>query len=142
VPEDSTTDRTTPSSHPYIAAEQLQVGLHIFVDLPWFGHPFALNSFKISSEAQIRELRALGKARFRFDPDRSDTLSEPPPLAPPAPAATPTPDPAQTQAPDVLRLAQYRQRIEQVDKAFLKAGASCVRSTAICCKTPGKPCWK
>ncbi len=125
MPEDSTTDRTTPS-HPYIAAEQLQVGIHIFVDLPWFGHPFALNSFKISSEAQIRELRALGKARFRFDPDRSDTLSEPPPLAPPAPAATPTPDltpdPAQTQAPDVLRLAQYRQRIEQVDKAFLKAG--------------------
>ena len=118
---------------PYVPADQLRVGLYIFIDLPWFRHPFTLNSFKIGSDAQIRELRALGEPRFRFDPRRSDTLPETAaPAAPSEPAATapadtrapaaPPPPVAGTEAPPhVRRLAEYRQRIEQVDKAFLKA---------------------
>ncbi len=60
----------------YVTAEQLQIGLFVFVDLPWFQHPFTLNSFRISSEDQIRTLRTLGEARFRYDPERSDAVLE------------------------------------------------------------------
>jgi len=114
---------------PYVTADQLRVGLYIFIDLPWFHHPFTLNSFKIGSDAQIRELRALGEPRFRYDPRRSDALPETPPATPPAPAPAQEPAPAPVAAPasktnaspHARRLAEYRQRIEQVDKAFLKA---------------------
>lgn len=114
---------------PYVTADQLRVGLYIFIDLPWFRHPFTLNSFKIGSDAQIRELRALGEPRFRYDPRRSDALPETPPATPPAPAPAQEPAPAPVAAPasktnaspHARRLAEYRQRIEQVDKAFLKA---------------------
>lgn len=115
------------TEYPYVTADQLRIGLYIFIDLPWFRHPFTLNSFKISNAAQIRELRALGEPRFRFDPRRSDALPEAPPIppAPPtpdvdAPQPAAPPDTAKT-PPHARRLAEYRQRIEQVDKAFLKA---------------------
>ena len=55
----------------FVASDELRVGLYIFLDIPWFRHSFTLNSFKISSAEQICELQALGKARFRFDADRS-----------------------------------------------------------------------
>ena len=57
----------------YVTPEQLCVGLYIFIDLPWFSHPFSFNSFKIHSAEQIATLRSLGQKRFRFDPDRSDS---------------------------------------------------------------------
>lgn len=121
---------TTAHNHPYVPADQLRIGLYIFIDLPWFRHPFTLNSFKISSEAQIRELRGLGEPKFRYDPARSDALPEsselpPPPPPPPTPVVAPAAiqDPEATAAadPHIRRLAEYRQRVEQVDKAFTKA---------------------
>ncbi|MBL0124376.1 MAG: DUF3391 domain-containing protein [Betaproteobacteria bacterium] len=67
-------DKTNQSAH-YASPDQLRIGLYVFVDLPWFRHPFTLNSFRISSEEQIRELRALKEDRFRYDPQRSETPS-------------------------------------------------------------------
>ena len=64
-------DRLSNHAH-YVSADRLRIGLYIHVDLPWFRHPFTLNSFRIGSEEQIRELRALGETRFRYDPQRSD----------------------------------------------------------------------
>lgn len=56
----------------YASPEQLRIGLYVYVDLPWFRHPFTLNSFRISSDEQIRNLRALKESRFRYDPARSE----------------------------------------------------------------------
>ena len=65
------TINSNPNTH-YVSVEKLQIGLYIHIDLPWFQHPFTLNSFRISSEDQIRTLKSLGKQRFRYDPERSD----------------------------------------------------------------------
>lgn len=115
----------------YVSSDQLRVGLYVFIDLPWFKHPFTLNSFRIGSEAQIRDLRALGEARFRYDPERSDAgAASPSSAAPPAeplPAASvaappPEDEPVLAAKQERMRkLAEHRRRIEQVDKAFLKS---------------------
>ena len=113
----------------YVSADQLRVGLYVFIDLPWFKHPFTLNSFRIGSEEQLRDVRALGEARFRYDPERSDACPEPlastpPPVEPPAaPEEAPREENPQLAAKHVRMrvLAEHRRRIEQVDKAFLKS---------------------
>lgn len=119
----------------YVPADQLRIGLYVFIDLPWFQHPFTLNSFRIATDEQIRDLRALGEKRFRYDPERSE--GRPPAAVDATPAAAdaaPEKDaveapPAAREAPPVLSakqermrvLAEHRRRIEQVDKAFLKS---------------------
>lgn len=109
----------------YVSADQLRIGLYVFIDLPWFQHPFTLNSFRIGSEEQLRELRALGEARFRYDPERSDAGPEPLASTPPPAAPEEAPreeNPQLTAKQERMRvLAEHRRRIEQVDKAFLKS---------------------
>ena len=46
--------------------------MFIYLDLGWMKHPFALNSFKISSTDQIDTLIKLGVYRIRWSPDKSD----------------------------------------------------------------------
>ncbi|WP_326537154.1 HD-GYP domain-containing protein [Pseudorhodoferax sp.] len=65
-----------PTSH-LIDVAQLRRGLFIQLDLGWMDHPFPRGSFKISSTAQIRTIRALGLTQVRYFPDRSDP-EEPP----------------------------------------------------------------
>lgn len=50
----------------------LRVGMHIELDLSWMQHPFPLNSFRITSEPQLAELRALGLPQIRVLRSRSD----------------------------------------------------------------------
>lgn len=117
----------------FVAADQLRVGLFIFIDLPWFKHPFTLNSFRIKSEDQVRELRTLGVKVFRFDPDRSDpdilpgAAAEPPPevasVVPDQDAAMPDAAAMQEKSGRVQQLAQFHQRVDHVEKAFAKATA-------------------
>jgi putative nucleotidyltransferase with HDIG domain len=71
----------------WIAVDDLRVGMYVHLDMGWISHPFALSSFKITSEAQITTLRALGKPQLRWDPARSD----PPPAMAEGPAAAPAP---------------------------------------------------
>lgn len=123
----------------YVSVEQLRVGLYIYIDLPWFRHPFMLNEFRIRSEEQIRELEALGQTRFRYDPARSDEGDETPPSPvaerpaggqpqsdepPPAAAAVPSTPSTTAAVPDERRarsLADHRRRITQVEKSFVKS---------------------
>ena len=132
-------NKSTSDNRYYVAAEQLRIGLYVFIDLPWFQHPFTLNSFRISSEEQIVTLRTLGVLRFRYDPDRSDAFPEAsniegslPPSIEPSSVETPQGEIAEEQSQEIgpaqvaiekrLRaLRERRQRIEQVDKAFLKS---------------------
>jgi len=114
----------------YVSVDQLRVGLYVFIDLPWFKHPFTLNSFRIASEEQVRDLRALGESRFRYDPERGDAgaeapLSVAPPVEPSVAASeesSPEDNPVLAVKHERMRkLAEHRRRIEQVDKAFLKS---------------------
>lgn len=76
-----------PENH-YISPDQLQIGLHVHIDLKWFEHPFAFSHFKIKSEEQIRIIRSLGLKTVRFSPELSE--GSPPPQV----AAPPTPEPS------------------------------------------------
>lgn len=116
----------------FVSPEQLCVGLYVFVDLPWFSHPFSFNNFKIRSADQITTLRGLGVKRFRYDPDRSDASAFPSTVSTPAaepvnsaPAAEPVADdPALTAKRErVERLKERREKIGNVEKAFVKAAA-------------------
>jgi HD-GYP domain-containing protein (c-di-GMP phosphodiesterase class II) len=68
---------------PFLSPAELRIGIFVIIDLPWFKHPFTLNSFKIKSEDQLRDVRALKLAKYRYDPERSD-----------ADALAPVPEPA------------------------------------------------
>lgn len=115
----------------FITPEQLSIGLFVFIDLPWFSHPFSFNSFKIRDEGQIQTLRGLGVKRFRYDPDRSDAPQFPASPAdtadvqPAAEAAAPAEqDPALAAKRErVERLKQQRERLGNVEKAFVKAAS-------------------
>lgn len=60
----------------FIDIADLRIGMYVYVDLGWIKHPFALNSFKISSQEQIDTLIELGVKRIRWSPEKSDL--EPP----------------------------------------------------------------
>jgi putative nucleotidyltransferase with HDIG domain len=55
-----------------ITIDQLRPGQYVHLDLKWFEHPFAFSHFKIKSEDQIREIRALGLKTLRINPELSD----------------------------------------------------------------------
>jgi putative nucleotidyltransferase with HDIG domain len=92
---------SAPAEH-YTSPEHLHIGLYVHIDLPWFRHPFTLNSFKISSEKQISELRALKKQRFRYDATLSESLSD----------TDSAPDAVQPVAPVVEIIAEHASRVE------------------------------
>jgi putative nucleotidyltransferase with HDIG domain len=130
-------DKSSSHAH-YLSVDQLRIGLYIHLDLPWFKHPFTLNSFRIDSEEQLRELRALGVSRFRYNPQRSDTsdagdvqpdsgMAEAPAIeTSPAPAETPAQEPAEAFSGKQRRihlLKEHRRRYGQVNKAFLESTA-------------------
>jgi putative nucleotidyltransferase with HDIG domain len=121
-------DKNSGRKEHYALSDQLRIGLYIYIDLPWFRHPFTLNSFKIRTAEQLRDLRALKETRFRYDPERSDgPLTAPPapvPETPPVeaePVEAP-PDPVMLEkAARIQQLEEHRQAVEQMEKAFVKA---------------------
>jgi len=116
---------------PRASPDQLRIGLYVYVDLPWFLHPFTLNSFHISSEEQLAELRALNVPQFRYDPERSEGVC--------LQAAATTARPAAREEEDAERgmvhrdpviaeqearkrhLREHRRALAQTEKAFVKA---------------------
>jgi putative nucleotidyltransferase with HDIG domain len=122
-----TPDATAPQN--FVAPDQLRIGLYIFLDIPWFRHSFTLNSFKITSEQQIRELQELGETRFRFDPARSTapactaTVPTPTPIPTANPPATPTPPDAAMveKMARIQRLTAQRKDLAKIEQSFAKA---------------------
>ncbi|OIQ74475.1 cyclic di-GMP phosphodiesterase response regulator RpfG [mine drainage metagenome] len=112
-----------------IPADQLRVGQYVHLDLKWFEHPFAFSHFKISSDEQIRAIRALGLKMVRVNPQRSDEVVVKPATEPvaqqfedavPAESTELSPSPI-VQAKRVM-MAQMRQRREdavRVEAAFV-----------------------
>ena len=122
----------TSSTTTYVTVKQLRVGLYVFIDLPWFRHPFALSCFRISSEEQISTLRSLGKMRFRCDPERSECNSSYPietsediDLAASGCGSDNDINPSELAARHERTrvLNEHRRRIGQVDRAFLKSSS-------------------
>jgi putative nucleotidyltransferase with HDIG domain len=60
-----------------IAVEELRVGMFIHLDLKWWAHPFALSSFRLSSQDQINTIKRLGVTQVRWCPDKSEPVPEP-----------------------------------------------------------------
>ncbi len=113
-----------PANLPYISPEQLCIGLYIQLDLSWWEHSFAFSNFKIKDEGQLKQLRALGLKRLRYDPARSDCdplpLAEAPVEQPAAPPPPPDPQEQARQA-RVKQLSVLRKRLSEVDRAFVQA---------------------
>jgi putative nucleotidyltransferase with HDIG domain len=117
----------------HVSPDQLRIGMYVYIDLPWFLHPFTLNSFRISSEAQVAELRALKLERFRYDPARSDVIPAETAIAasaePVAPVAEIVPqcaaahgEPLATEQEERTRqLREHRLAVTRTEKAFVKA---------------------
>lgn len=113
----------------YLAPDQLKVGVFVMLELPWFKHPFTLSNFKISSESLLQEVRELGLKRYRYDPDRSDSTTAqtaaeaeaPPPVVE---ADATVDDPALAgKRQRMAAMERRRERVGQVEKAFVKATA-------------------
>ena len=127
--------KTGPTDAPepcYLAPDQLQVGVFVMIELPWFKHPFPMSNFKIRNENQLRELRELGLNHYRFDPARSDVqIDHESASGPGAPAAVePQPPAVEPDNPETLAkrerrqaIALHREHVAQVEKAFVKATA-------------------
>jgi putative nucleotidyltransferase with HDIG domain len=120
----------------FLRPEDLRLGIFVIIDLPWFKHPFTLNSFKIKTDEQLREVRALNLARYHYDPERSDFPADG------GVAAADTATPAVSNAPDAepplerahdaamaikhsrIRLLEARrENVANVERAFGKATA-------------------
>ena len=56
----------------FIDVNDLRVGMYVYLDLGWMQHPFALNSFKITTHDQIDTILKLGINRIRWSSAKSD----------------------------------------------------------------------
>ena len=121
----------------YTSPDQLRIGLHVFVDLPWFLHPFTLNSFKIASDEQIAELRALKLSRFRYDPERSEAVpveaafsAKAPPAEENAEVEIAVAGPGLTEEDKrAAHVREHRRAVAQTEKSFIKAAGIMRRVT-------------
>lgn len=65
-----------PMNHPidpdyYLDINQLQIGIHICLDMAWVDHNFRSSNFTIKSEAQLNTLRLMKLGKVRYDPLKS-----------------------------------------------------------------------
>jgi HD-GYP domain-containing protein (c-di-GMP phosphodiesterase class II) len=54
-----------------VIVDDLKPGMYVIVDLAWHKHPFLKNNFLITSEADIKKIKALGLKNCKIDPSRS-----------------------------------------------------------------------
>jgi len=56
----------------HIDVHALRVGMFVHLDIGWTSHPFALSSFRITTQAQLATIRSLGIRTVRWSPQQSD----------------------------------------------------------------------
>lgn len=100
----------------FIDVDELCVGMYIYLDLGWIGHPFALNNFKIVSDSQIETIRGLGLKRLRWSPERSDLAT---PTA--APETATVTEPISPVVDRRQRLLAQRESLERCEREFSDA---------------------
>lgn len=118
---------TEPEESPYLLPQQLRVGIFVHLDLSWMDHPFTFSSFKIKTDKQIAQIRALGLKRIRYAPERSDAEPLPVPAnAETAPAPEPMPeepDPAVLEKrARAAKLREKRAIFSRCEREFMQVG--------------------
>jgi putative nucleotidyltransferase with HDIG domain len=117
-----------------IALDQLKIGMFIKLDLSWFEHSFSMNSFKITNQQQLNELRALKLKHIRYYPSKSD-LNTPASSEKNSSPATPTPE-SQVKIYDSIieakkarfeKLTKQREELARCEEKFVQA-ANVVRN--------------
>lgn len=97
-----------------IAVDDLRVGMFVHLDLGWWAHPFALSSFKITSDDQIATIRGLGLDRVRWSPEKSsfdDDTDAPAATGPAAPADQDPPAEPLAESPEQRRKREQREHL-------------------------------
>ena len=61
---------TNPSK--LIDIAHLRKGMFVQLDMGWMSHPFAADSFKVTTDEQLQTLRSLGLSEVRYVPGKSD----------------------------------------------------------------------
>lgn len=124
----------------YIYPDQLCVGLYIHLDLSWMQHPFALSSFKIKDEGQIKTLQGMGLERIRFDPMRSDAVPLPygKPHQVSGQGTNLSDDKAGDTDPDTEKNRQLNQSIKNCEKKFTRATEAAREMTRILATNPAE----
>lgn len=100
----------------FIDVAALRRGIYVYLDVGWLGHPFALNSFRITSVEQVETIRSLGFERIRYSPEQSiseeefdRSVADAGHQQAPAASAQP-PDPARAAATDTVPVARSKRR--------------------------------
>jgi putative nucleotidyltransferase with HDIG domain len=109
-----------------IDVQDLRLGMFVRLDGGWISHPFARNSFRITSDEQLAVIRTLGPRQVRWIPGLSDM----PAVAPAAagePAAPPPAAPADT--PRASALARQRAALAECERQFNEAAATVRQAT-------------
>ena len=67
----------TPAKQGYtsIAFDSLRLGMQIWIDLPWYKHPFPKNRFKLATQKQLQTIRSLKLGCLFYHPTLSDPES-------------------------------------------------------------------
>ena len=112
------------SDSSYVTIDQLRIGMHVYLDLKWFEHPFAFNNFRIKDDEQISIIRGLGLTRLRYDPARSELkplAEEPKPSAEAGPPAKPFKEHPALAAKRALieKIRQQREAAARIESAFV-----------------------
>lgn len=119
-----------PQPNHVIGMDQLRVGLYIHLDLGWMDHPFTFSNFKIRTEQQLAQVKALKLRTLRYDPLRSDCDPLPqeiPPAVPEEPTMPAEETTAASEAtPELLafqiqRLRQLQEAIRECETKFEQA---------------------
>lgn len=114
---------STPPKEHHLQPEQLCIGLYVHIDLPWTAHPFTFSSFRIKSLEQVAQLQALGLAKIRYSPERSDGAPlDAPALAPLVPVgeAAPADDPLmQAKRERLARMAAQQAKVAACERALM-----------------------
>lgn len=118
------------SENIHISMDQLRVGLYVTLDLKWFEHPFAFNSFKIKNEEQIRTIRRLGLKSVAYDPQRSDMHPLAPAAAKPEADAESSPKTADI-LPSLAAKQALIRRIKEQREAAARIGNAFVNTTVV-----------
>jgi putative nucleotidyltransferase with HDIG domain len=124
------------ASHETIPVDDLRVGMFVHLDMSWMAHPFPLGSFKLASEAQLAQVRALGLERVRWSPTQSDALLPPAEAAAIAPAAPPVSAETLARLAHRRALAEQRAALQVCEQQFAEAARECRQLTELATDQP------
>jgi HD-GYP domain-containing protein (c-di-GMP phosphodiesterase class II) len=94
-----------------IGVDELRVGMFIHLDLKWWAHPFALSSFRLSSDEQIAVIKGLGLKEVRWSPEKSMTPAEAQADAATTAVSAEAADAVQADTPQQQQLRQRREQL-------------------------------